>query len=521
MKVFKIIMNILGIIGASFLSILLVIALNVTPMVSAASSFLQGESIYKIISSVDYSEIISSEMELDGESLEGKIANELMKSEMMEELVNLCTDNIFETIDSNGESDPITPDDIEDIAKDHEDELKKIIKEHIGNDIPLTEDVLDEMTDSLIEEYSVELAETLPTAEDLGLSPDVLNIIMNLRNNTYFWIAFGIAAGLTLLVMLCQVMRFKGFMWIGVDYLVAAVFTLISSFVIKALDLCAIMDLDAAAAPVMETVTGIISSEMLKGAAIEAGLGIVFIVVFIVGRKILKKKLITLLLVVAMCMPLVACGESKADPIVVDGKESAENEAKEIKTNEDGYVVLTKEELLPYFEVVELNADNWTDYYTEIMVKYEAETNNFGEVEQEAYERPYVLEKTPGQIVYTKDTAIKFVNAKYIRYDNGEWQDTGTEAEPLVFENFGFTMTDFYSVKDAKCLAAVGKLVILTVPDELWTLDENGGKHLIVQSGGNEIDLYDTGVYDYKRRLREEDLHRMFYNELIEMTAEE
>ena len=289
MKVFKIIMNILGIIGASFLSILLVIALNVTPVVSAASSFLQGENIYKMIASLDYSEIISSEMEIDGESLEGKIANELMKSEMMEELVNLCTDNIFETIDNNGENDPITPDDIEDIAKDHEDELKKIIKEHIGNDIPLTEDVLDEMTDSLIEEYSVELAETLPTAEDLGLSPDVLNIIMNLRNNTYFWIAFGIAAGLTLLVMLCQVMRFKGFMWIGVDYLLAAVFTLISSFGIKVLDLCAIMEVDRTAEPVMETVKGIISSGMLKGAAIEAGLGVVFIVVFIVGRKLWKK----------------------------------------------------------------------------------------------------------------------------------------------------------------------------------------------------------------------------------------
>ena len=235
----------------------------------------------------------------------------------------------------------------------------------------------------------------------------------------------------------------------------------------------------------------------------------------------MKKKLITLFLSVVMSMSLVACGEREADPIVVDEKESVENEAREIKTNEDGYVVLTKEQLLPYFEVVELNAENWTDYYTEIMVNYEAETNNFGEVEQEAYERPYVLEKIPGQIVYTKDTAIKFVNAKYIRYDNGEWQDTGTEAEPLVFENFGFTMTDFYSVKDAQCLAAVGKHVILTVPDELWTLDENGGKHLIVQSGGNEIDLYDTGVYDYKRRLREEDLHGMFYNEFVKMTAEE
>ena len=289
MKIFKIIMNILGIICASFLSILLIFALTVTPMISAAASFLQGENIYKIISSLDYSEIISSEMAMDSDSQEGEIVNELMESEMMEDLINLCVDNIFETIDSNGESDAITPDDIEDIAKDHEDELKKIIKKYVGDDIPLTEEILDEMADSLIEEYSVDIVETLPTAEDLGLSPDVLNVIMNLRNGTYFWIAFGIAAGLTLLVMLCQVMRFKGFMWIGVDYLLAAVFTLISSFGIKVLDLCAIMEVDRTAEPVMETVKGIISSGMLKGAAIEAGLGVVFIVVFIVGRKLWKK----------------------------------------------------------------------------------------------------------------------------------------------------------------------------------------------------------------------------------------
>lgn len=290
MKVFKIIMNILGIICAGFLSIILIFSLAVTPMISAAASFLQGENIYKIISSLDYSEMISSEMGVDGDSLEGEIVNKLMESEMMEDLVNLCVDNIFETIDNNGKSDAITSDDIEDIAKDHEDELKGIIKEYVGDEIPLTEEILDEMADSLIEEYSVEIVGTLPTADDLGLSQDVLNVIMNLRNGTYFWITFAIAAGLTLLVMLCQVMRFKGFMWIGVDYLLAAVFTLISSFGIKVVDLCALMEVDRSAEPVMETVTGIISSGMLKGAAIEAGLGVVFIVVFIVGRKILKKK---------------------------------------------------------------------------------------------------------------------------------------------------------------------------------------------------------------------------------------
>ena len=47
----------------------------------------------------------------------------------------------------------------------------------------------------------------------------------------------------------------------------------------------------------------------------------------------MKKKLITLFLSVVMSMSLVACGEREADPIVVDEKESVENEAREIKTN--------------------------------------------------------------------------------------------------------------------------------------------------------------------------------------------
>ena len=123
-----------------------------------------------------------------------------------------------------------------------------------------------------------------------GVTARKENIMMNFRNGTYFWTAFAITATLSLLVMLCQVMRFKGFMWIGVDYLVAAVFTLISSFGIKALDLQVIMDLDAASKPIFTTLSGIISSDMLKGAGIETLLGVVFIVVFIVGRKLLKKR---------------------------------------------------------------------------------------------------------------------------------------------------------------------------------------------------------------------------------------
>lgn len=293
MKTFKIVMNVFGIIGASFLSILLVIALMATPMVSAVTAFFQGENITKIVTSVDYTEIITAEMDMSEigatQQAEIELFDELMDSEMMKDIIELCVDNIFAVMDGTAENDGITAEDIKDIAEEHMDELKAIVKTYIGDTIPLTEETLDEMTTSLIDECATDIAEMMPTAEDLGLDDEVLNVIVNLRNGTYFWIVFGITAGLTLLVMLCQVMRFKGFMWIGVDYLVAAVFTLISSFAMKAADLSMLLGDEIGVASVFSAATGIIFSEMLKCAGIMALLGVLFIVIFVVGRKLLKK----------------------------------------------------------------------------------------------------------------------------------------------------------------------------------------------------------------------------------------
>lgn len=293
MKTFKIVMNVFGIIGASFLSILLVIALMATPMVSAVTAFFQGENITKIVTSVDYTEIITAEMDMSEigatQQAEIELFDELMDSEMMKDIIELCVDNIFAVMEGTAENNGITAEDIKDIAEEHMDELKAIVKTYIGDTIPLTEETLDEMTTSLIDECATDIAEMMPTAEDLGLDDEVLNVIVNLRNGTYFWIVFGITAGLTLLVMLCQVMRFKGFMWIGVDYLVAAVFTLISSFAMKAADLSMLLGDEIGVASVFSAATGIIFSEMLKCAGIMALLGVLFIVIFVVGRKLLKK----------------------------------------------------------------------------------------------------------------------------------------------------------------------------------------------------------------------------------------
>lgn len=294
MKAFKTIMNVLGIIVASILSIVLIVVLNTTLVVSAATSFFEGKNIHKLLSNVDYSQIITSEMGTieDGEipAIGNDLINQLMETEMMKEIIEMCVNNVFEVMEGTSEKDGLTADEVFTVAEKHLDELSEILKLYIGDTIPLTEETLKEMALSIAKEYSVVIAEMMPTAEDLGLDAEVLNIIMNLRNGTYFWIVFGVAAGLTLVVMLCQVMRFKGFMWIGVDYLVAAVISLIASVLVKTFNISALLGDSSIGVSILSAMTGIISAEMMKGTGILAILGVIFIVVFILGRKLLKKK---------------------------------------------------------------------------------------------------------------------------------------------------------------------------------------------------------------------------------------
>ena len=283
MKAFKIIMNILGIIAASFLSIFLIASLVAIPVVSAGSSFFSGKNVYKLLVGLDYTDIVDSG--LDNE--EGTFINQVMDTDMAQEIIEMCADNIFSVMEGNENT--VTEEDIKEVFMNHKDEFQDILKSYADDSIPLTEEILEEMTKEAMDEYAIVVANMMPTPEDIGIDSETLNFILNLRNGTYFWIVFAMAATLTVLVMLCQVMRFKGFMWIGVDYVLAALFSLVLSFWVKVIDLGRLIGEFGAEADLLATISDIISAEMLKVSGIMGVLGIVFIVVFIVGRKLMKK----------------------------------------------------------------------------------------------------------------------------------------------------------------------------------------------------------------------------------------
>lgn len=81
--------------------------------------------------------------------------------------------NILGVIKGGSGKDGISADEIMEVANKHIDELAEILKAYIGNTIPLTDEILEEMTRLVVKEYSVMVADMIPTAEDLGLDSEV------------------------------------------------------------------------------------------------------------------------------------------------------------------------------------------------------------------------------------------------------------------------------------------------------------------------------------------------------------
>ena len=165
MEAFKKVMNVFGIIAAGILSIFLVVSLVAVPVISAATSFFEARNIKKVLSGIDYSQMIMGEMS-SGESAELTIAgNELMQqlmdTEMMEDIIQLCVDNVFAVMDGESGVEKFTAVDIQMIGEEHLDELAEILKQYVKIDINvnLSYEFYRNTARNIMAEYAVQIAQ--------------------------------------------------------------------------------------------------------------------------------------------------------------------------------------------------------------------------------------------------------------------------------------------------------------------------------------------------------------------------
>lgn len=162
------------------------------------------------------------------------------------------------------------------------------------------------------------------------------------------------------------------------------------------------------------------------------------------------KKTVFLLLAIVVCLFLTACtgnDEADADNANVNASTSESNDEKfpEWEKHEDGYYVISKEELATYLTETEITTENWQDFFSvKEIVKY----NAFGEVEESYNSYGLYL---PCWV--SDDFAVELTDGN----------------KSIITEGSGFTV-DNWNLSEITCLRAQGKITVADVPEELWQI---------------------------------------------------
>ena len=303
MKVLKVVLNVLGIIAASLLSVLLTVVLVAAPVTSAVSSFLQADTLHKVVKEIDYSKLLETIGESSGEGaaieLPGEVVQAIAQTEAVGELMDLYMEEIFSAIDGNTQP-VLTTDALLGIVQNNMDEIVEIMNTYMGADEIFTEETTSEIITAVVETEGERIIEMLPKAEDLGLVPSggdvsseetiVMAGVQMVRSGGLLMIVILAAAVLSVLIFLLRVMRFKGFMWLGAVYFVAAALSLVVALAVGGNQLSQMLAAATGFGTVTTAVLSVMSAKLMLGAGVLALVAVVFTAAFIVGRIFLKKR---------------------------------------------------------------------------------------------------------------------------------------------------------------------------------------------------------------------------------------
>lgn len=223
----KKVLNVLGIIAAVFLSIALVLSLIVTPLTFSAMSLLNENNISKLIKSIDFEEIIEEET---GETLEGDMLIEVLKSDMFEDLIDVYSKDVSAVLLGKNKETKFNEEFVTDWMEENVDELVDLFEEAGTFEDKSAAEIKKEVKDN-IDEVAEQLAKEIPTAKELKRQlvrendevKEVFDVLENL--SALKATVIGTIIVLSGLIFVCRLFDFRGFKWLYIDLFIATAFS--------------------------------------------------------------------------------------------------------------------------------------------------------------------------------------------------------------------------------------------------------------------------------------------------------
>ena len=301
----KKILNVLGILLSILLSLVLLVMLIITPVISGATKLAQKETLHSMVESIDLSGVFASEEE--------DVITLMVNSEFFKDMMDLYVDNLLAELDGEPRE-VLTVEALKDLKETHEDELMEIMRslieveaegievegieledielEDIELEEVLTDEFVSESLDEFFEEFSAGLVGELPTLEELGVSQEVLTAIQMFRSKQVQNAAIVAIVALSLMIFGCRFVRFKGFMWLAVvNVLACPVVVVIRGALGLVVEMFLTEDLMGMNG-VIEPILNVLRNSMMKCVVIYGVCAVVYVVAFVVGRKLVKKNVV-------------------------------------------------------------------------------------------------------------------------------------------------------------------------------------------------------------------------------------
>lgn len=161
----------------------------------------------------------------------------------------------------------------------------------------------------------------------------------------------------------------------------------------------------------------------------------------------------------------------------------------EYKRNADGYYALSKEQFVAMCRTIEINKDNWKEYFGDS--EPVAATDNDG--------KEYIAHGY-GRLPFPHNTiALDFGDPHVLKLSNvklyRKWFSDEYDLVDLTLKDrvINSTWTDgayasldddnpFYSISDAEFVSSDIVFLVIDIPEELWTADGSGNRHLMVEN---------------------------------------
>lgn len=289
--------NVLGCIIAFFLSILLICNLTVLPILQGVTGLLQQKALEDVIEQIDLAEVVTSTPELmdelEASGIDAEVIRALLSCDAADELLQSIAGDALKALRGEFLQPTLTVSVLTDLVNECRQELIPIVMMMTPPEIPVNEEIANLMLDQLVVTYGEDLITELNAVlADLQQSMQQEGIttgFLMLANGTVTAVMLGLAVVLAGFIFLCRLRHAQGFVWIGVDAILAALPTFGAGKLMTGTILLELLPTGAVGAAIVPLLRKAATSIFISSAILLV-VGILCIVFFVLLRKRRIKK---------------------------------------------------------------------------------------------------------------------------------------------------------------------------------------------------------------------------------------